>query len=46
MHLATIDRHGTDVLVLVDPDRGVVPLSGLTDDAPPTPARAARGRPA
>ena len=36
MHLATIDRHGTDVPVLVDPDRGVVPLSGLTDDAPPT----------
>ena len=36
MHLATIDRDGLDVPVVVDPDRGVVPLSTLTDDAPPT----------
>ena len=36
MHLATLDRDGHDVPAVVDPDRGVVPLTSLTDDAPPT----------
>ena len=34
MNLATIDHRGTDTPVLVDPQRGVVPLSALTDDVP------------
>ena len=36
MNLATIDHRGTDTPVLVDPQRGVVPLSALTDDVPAT----------
>lgn len=31
MRLATILDHGTDVPVLVDPDRGVVPIAALAD---------------
>ncbi len=34
MNLATIDHRGTDTPVLVDPARGVVPLSALTDEVP------------
>jgi 2-keto-4-pentenoate hydratase/2-oxohepta-3-ene-1,7-dioic acid hydratase in catechol pathway len=36
VHLATIDRDGSDVPVIVDPDRGVVPLATLTPEAPST----------
>lgn len=36
MRLATILDHGTDVPVLVDPDRGVVPISALGDRQVPS----------
>lgn len=36
MRLATILDHGTEVPVLVDPGRGVVPISSLTDRAVPS----------
>ena len=36
MRLATIDDHGVDVPVVVDPDRGVVRISALTDTSVPS----------
>ena len=36
MRLATILDHGTEVPVLIDPDRGVVPVAALTDAVVPT----------
>ena len=36
MRLATIDDHGVDVPVVVDPDRGVVRISVLTDMSVPS----------